>query len=64
METGEKFLYTVELTESENYFLCGWEDRGSHINFNIDLDEKPEKELPMILYLFSHFREDTANKIE
>lgn len=63
-ETKDRFLYTVELSQSGGYLLCGWEDDGSHMIFHMDVGEDPEEDLPKILSLFDHHSEDKVKMKE
>lgn len=53
-ETDDKFLYTVELAENGSYFLCGWEDNGSHMIFNEDMDDDPHDDQLKVLKIFAN----------
>lgn len=64
METKNRFLYTIELSQSGDYLLCGWEDDGSHMIFHMDVGEDPEDDLPKVMELFSHHSEDKVKMKE
>jgi hypothetical protein len=60
-DTGDRFVYTVELAENGHYFLCGWADGDCHMIFNVDLNDDPATDQEKILALFAN---QAQNRLE
>ena len=55
--SGSNFYATSELTEKKTFFLCGWGEDNTHINFG-DAPVKPEAEMKKVAELFWEISSD------
>ena len=55
--SGSNFYATSELTEKKTFFLCGWGEDNTHINFG-DAPVTPEAEMKKVAELFWEISSD------
>lgn len=49
---SSQFVYTIELTESKEYWICGWSENNSHLIFDGKLTDDCDDEFQQVKKLF------------